>query len=117
MTTYTAISAGEIDADSPITADLMSKLRDNPIAITEGASGAPKISAAALNLTANTLTGSVSVGSPVTLSLSQYSLFPSFSGSNLTATWANTGTSTVPKLSITSSSGTNTYTIWWNSIT
>lgn len=41
MTTYSAIASTEIDADSPITDALMGKLRDNPIAIAEGASGAP----------------------------------------------------------------------------
>jgi len=51
MTTYTAITAGEIDVDSPITTGLMTKIRDNPIAITEGASGAPKIQTAALEQT------------------------------------------------------------------
>jgi len=51
MTTYTAITAGEIDTDSPITTGLMTKIRDNPIAITEGASGAPKIQTAALEQT------------------------------------------------------------------
>lgn len=43
MTTYTAIPAGDVDADSPITTGLITKLRDNPIAITEGSAGAPQI--------------------------------------------------------------------------
>ena len=43
MTTYTAITNGQIDQDSPITQPLMTALRDNPIAITEGATGAPRI--------------------------------------------------------------------------
>lgn len=47
MTTYTAIPNGDVDAESPITTTLMTLLRDNPIAITEGASGAPTISAGA----------------------------------------------------------------------
>ncbi len=49
MTTYTAILASEIDTDSPITVDLMTKIRDNPIAITEGAAGAPRIQLAAMD--------------------------------------------------------------------
>lgn len=49
MTTYTAITAGEIDSDSPITTGLMTKMRDNPIAITEGSTGAPKIQKAAMD--------------------------------------------------------------------
>jgi len=43
MTTYTTITNAQVDQDSPITASLITALRDNPIAITEGASGAPKI--------------------------------------------------------------------------
>lgn len=49
MTTYTTITNAEIDQDSPITQPLMTALRDNPVAITEGAAGAPKIQAAALS--------------------------------------------------------------------
>lgn len=44
MTTYTAIPNTSIDIDSPVTQPLMTALRDNPIAIAEGSSGAPKIS-------------------------------------------------------------------------
>ncbi|MDA0780681.1 MAG: hypothetical protein PQ612_06065 [Rickettsiales bacterium] len=58
MTTYTTINNTDIDVDSPVTTSLMNKLRDNPIAITEGASGAPKIQAAALDtdsVTANAI--------------------------------------------------------------
>lgn len=58
MTTYTAITAAQIDADSPIDTTLMTLMRDNPIAITEGASGAPKIQQAALETTG----GSEAVG-------------------------------------------------------
>lgn len=43
MTVYTAIADSEIDPESPYTTTLATKNRDNPIAITEGASGAPKI--------------------------------------------------------------------------
>ena len=48
MTTYTAIADTDIDVGSPITTGLMTKLRDNPIAITEGSSGAPNIQTAAI---------------------------------------------------------------------
>lgn len=46
MTTYTAIANTEIDPESPVTSDLMTKLRDNPIAMAEGASGAPTMEVA-----------------------------------------------------------------------
>jgi len=48
MTTYTTIPNTDVDQDSPITVTLMTALRDNPTAITEGASGAPEILPAAL---------------------------------------------------------------------
>lgn len=48
MTSYITINNTEVDPDSPITADLMTKMRDNPIAISEGSSGAPKVSKLAL---------------------------------------------------------------------
>jgi len=49
MTTYTTIPNSDIDQDSPVTQPLMTALRDNPIAITEGSSGAPRIANAAFN--------------------------------------------------------------------
>lgn len=48
MTTYTAIPNGDVDQDSPVTQTLVTLLRDNPIAITEGASGAPRVKPVAL---------------------------------------------------------------------
>lgn len=45
MTTYTAITNASIDQDSPLTVDLMTLVRDNPIAISEGATDAPVLSA------------------------------------------------------------------------
>jgi len=49
MTTYTAIADSEIDPESPGTTSLFTRLRDNPIAQTEGAAGAPKIQGAAID--------------------------------------------------------------------
>ena len=48
MTTYAGIPNSDIDPESPVTTSLVTALRDNPVAITEGASGAPKIQTAAL---------------------------------------------------------------------
>lgn len=48
MTTYATIANGDIDQDSAITQTLMTAMRDNPIAITEGATNAPRIQLAAL---------------------------------------------------------------------
>lgn len=46
--TYTAIPDTDIDSESPITTGLMTLLRDNPIAIANGDSGAPPVQNAAL---------------------------------------------------------------------
>lgn len=43
MTDYTSIANSQIDPKAPVTSELMTALRDNPIAIAEGAAGAPKI--------------------------------------------------------------------------
>lgn len=49
MATYSAVSASEKDADSIVDVSLIDKLDQNPHAIAEGASGAPKIQSAALD--------------------------------------------------------------------
>lgn len=43
MATYRSIASSETDANSPVTQTLMEALADNPTAIAEGASGAPKL--------------------------------------------------------------------------
>ena len=50
MTDYTSIADSQIDPKAPVTSELMTALRDNPIAISEGSSGAPKIKPEALNI-------------------------------------------------------------------
>ena len=48
MTAYVTITDGEIDQDSAVTQPLLTAIRDNPIAITEGAVGAPRVLIGAL---------------------------------------------------------------------
>lgn len=48
MADWTVISDSQVDPDAPITSELGYAFRDNPIAITEGAAGAPRIQDAAL---------------------------------------------------------------------
>ena len=43
MADYTTITDAQVDPEAPITSELMSALRDNPIAIAEGAAGAPRV--------------------------------------------------------------------------
>jgi len=47
MTDWTTITDTQLDPKAPVTSELMSAMRDNPIAISEGATGAPKIRAKA----------------------------------------------------------------------
>lgn len=54
MATWRTIANGEIDLDSPVTQQLLSALRDNTVAVTEGASGAPRVQDAALHTTVTT---------------------------------------------------------------
>lgn len=59
---YSTLSDTQIDGDSPLIADTFFKLRDNPIAIANGDSGAPKIQDAALDTGAATTAGQTWVG-------------------------------------------------------
>lgn len=56
MATYTAITDTEIEPEKPVTTSLMNRLRDNPLAIAEGASGAPRIQTAGIDTGAVTQT-------------------------------------------------------------
>ena len=48
MSDYIGITEGQTNPFSPLTSELVKQLRDNPIAIAEAASGAPRISAKAM---------------------------------------------------------------------
>lgn len=54
MATYRAIASTETDPNSPVTSTLMVALAENPLAIAEGASGAPKIAVSQASATAGT---------------------------------------------------------------
>lgn len=43
MADWTTIADSQVDPKAPVTSELMAALRDNPIAIAEGATGAPRI--------------------------------------------------------------------------
>ena len=58
MTSYIAINNSEIDPNSPITADLMTKLRDNPIAVfMDDASVPASLKISGVNIQAFTASG------------------------------------------------------------
>ncbi len=80
MAAWTNIPDSDLDPESPITTSLMIALRDNPIAIAEGASGHPEIVQAALKTT----TGEVStttVAALLTLPGGQFGFYPQTKGS------------------------------------
>lgn len=60
MADYIAIANSQIEPKAPVTSELMNQLRDNPEAIAEGATGAPRVVSRALGLTY--LSGSGSYG-------------------------------------------------------
>lgn len=64
MPSYIAIANSEIDPDSPITADLLTKFRDNPLAVFTGDTSVP--SQYRLGITLGTI--ATTSGSSVTLS-------------------------------------------------
>lgn len=49
MTDYATLPTAQIDSDSALIEDTMLKLRDNPLAMFEGASGAPRLQSAAID--------------------------------------------------------------------
>ena len=66
MTTYTTLSDTTLSQDKPVTQSVMRALRDNPLAISEGASGAPKILRNGMRTTTFTASGTFVVPSDVT---------------------------------------------------
>ena len=53
MPTYTTIPDSTIAPEAPVTSELMTLLRDNPIATTEGDTGAPRVKGRALDVVLN----------------------------------------------------------------
>jgi hypothetical protein len=116
MTTYTAITDAEIDQDSPLTETLATKWRDNPIAITEGAAGAPRIVAGALDIGTGSASGTSVGGGTVVVGLSSnYSFIPNASVSGPGGVF--NGLVTGSSVSFSGSSGIDyTYSVSWNYI-
>lgn len=50
MADWTDITDEQVNPDAPVTSDLAYAFRDNPVAIAEGSSGAPKVQSEALNM-------------------------------------------------------------------
>ena len=117
MTTYITINNSEIDPDSPITSELMTKLRDNPIAMAENDSSVPvgvKIG--------HVLLGTLTTTSGATQTLSGLTLTPytfivavlknvSFAGSG--SLFLNSGAGVVSLTSTVSAPSAGLYGIMW----
>lgn len=76
MADWTTITETATDPDAPVTSSLLKALRDNPIAIAEGASGAPKIVRSALKTATGSVSGTLAASGTVVVSLNQYSFWP-----------------------------------------
>lgn len=50
MTAYNNLADSKISVDAPITQEVLTAIRDNPIAITEASSGAPKVEHGAISV-------------------------------------------------------------------
>lgn len=50
MTAYNNLADSKISVDAPITQEVLTAIRDNPIAITEASSGAPKVEQGAISV-------------------------------------------------------------------
>lgn len=76
MADWTNINDSQVDPDAPVTSELGYAWRDNPIAIAEGAPGAPRIVRGALSTATNSVSGSVPGEGSAVVQLNAYSFFP-----------------------------------------
>ena len=96
MTTYTAITSGQRDAESPIDVTLIGLMIDNPVAITEKAAGAPvlansyaveamlaaaSVSQGKLKTTTGTFSTTGAYPQTVTLASGSYGFYPNVQSS------------------------------------
>ena len=122
MADWTTITETATDPDAPVTSTLIKALRDNPAAIAEGASGAPRIVRSALKTATGSVSGSLAAGASVVVSINQYSFWPdirldvtntiTISGGGLGSASANTPTIPLQNTSANS----RVYSIAWRYI-
>lgn len=122
MADWTTITETATDPDAPVTSSLLKALRDNPSAIADGASGAPRIVRSALKTATGSVSGSLAAGASVVVSINQYSFWPdirldvtntiTISGGGLGS--ANANTPTIPLQN--TSANSRVYSIAWRYI-
>lgn len=93
MADYTTLTETATDPDAPVTSGLIKALRDNPIAIAEGASGAPRIQMAAFGRLAD---GAVSKHDRtyVLTTNGEYARYPFVQFGTVTYAYSSTGLGT-----------------------
>lgn len=133
MADWTTLPDAAIEEGKPVRAVDGRALRDNPIAIAEGATGAPRIQTAALEneviiqgkikFVSNSSSGNIGPGQTVVINLGAYAFFP-----NLRVTSGDTGSMAIlgadgaagtnGRLRIRNTSGGSNlgYTIQWTNI-
>lgn len=82
MADWTNIADSSVDPDAPVTSELAYAFRDNPVAIAEGAVGAPRVSRLAIKSSTTSLAGNVSGQSFVNINLGAFAFFPNISGAS-----------------------------------
>jgi hypothetical protein len=97
MTSYVEITDAEIDVDSPVTQVLMTKYRDNSIAIAEGSDGAPRIKGASIAALSDFPVLSVTASDDFTLGLAETRVSGTTTHSSST-TYATVATFTINKV-------------------
>ena len=122
MADWTTITETATDPDAPVTSVLVKALRDNPQAIAEAASGAPKIVRGALKTATASIRGTLASGASVVVSMNEYSFWPDIrldvtntiiiSGGGL-----GTSSASTPSIPLFNSSAVNrSYSIAWRYI-
>ena len=114
MTTYTPILNAEVDAESPITDLLLTRLRDNPIAIAAGDVGAPRIVAGGLSIATNSVSGNiVSSGATLRINIDRKAFFPDIRGNVELTALTGTASPTTPGFTIKARGNNSPYSIAW----
>ena len=138
MAEFTAIPDANLEPDKPARGIDGLALRDNPIAIAEGAADAPRIQTAALEdlavtegklgagavaqakLKTNTtsLSGNIDGSAGLNLALGAYAFFPSIEGSGLNILASTTaGSADAPRIRLFNNTGSEiTYNLRWRRV-
>lgn len=120
MADWVNILDSSVDPDAPLTSELGYSWRDNPIAIAEGAAGAPRVRAAAISTTTGSLSGSLVAGANVEIDIGARAFFPSIRSPNTMQLFTAGGTGGDPDAAgfriLNNGTVTNPYAVNWRRI-